>query len=117
MRIFALLRNLHRQVSRLQNTQRTRKVAQTLFPSEKWIKVESYIWAAQSRLVERAKEREKWEKEISQVRILTHRGSVVYFLPEKKNEDKGQIYADDAGCVSTQYINSSRQTTVGRIQS
>jgi hypothetical protein len=35
-----------------------------------------------------------WKKEMTQVRIPTNRGSVAYALPEKKNEDKGQIYAD-----------------------
>jgi hypothetical protein len=31
---------------------------------------------------------------MSQVRILTGRGSAACCLPEKKNEDKGKIYAD-----------------------
>jgi hypothetical protein len=55
---------------------------------------ESHIWIAKSRLPEEWREPDKWEKEMSQVRILTDRGSMAYFLPEKKNEGKGKIYAD-----------------------
>jgi hypothetical protein len=90
MHRFALLRRLH-------NAARTRKLAQTLFPSEKWAKVEPHIWAAQSRLVEKAREREKWEKEMAQVHILTSRGSVAYFLPEQ--EIKGEIRKRSADLI------------------
>jgi hypothetical protein len=62
---------------------KTRKLAQTLFPEEKWVKVEPHIWVAVFRMDERTREPDKWEREMAQVRILTSRGSVAYFLPEK----------------------------------
>jgi hypothetical protein len=69
-------------------------LASALFPGEEWVLKEPNIWVAKSRLPEEYRERDKWEREMSQVRILTSRGSVAYFLPEKKNEGKGKIYAD-----------------------
>jgi hypothetical protein len=100
---------------RFKNAALTRKTAQTLFPGERWIKVEPHIWAAESRLVERVKEPEKWEKEVSQVRILTSWGSVAYFLPEKKNEDRGKIYADAVinGEVTELKTVSGNRSTLG----
>jgi hypothetical protein len=49
------------------------------------------------------------------VRILTGRGSVVYFLPEKKNEDKGKIYADTVinGEVTELKTVSGNRSTLG----
>jgi len=70
------------------NLQNTRELASLLFPNEQWIPTEANIWVAKSRLDEKFREREKWEKEMSQVRILTGRGSVTYFLPE--SEKKGE---------------------------
>jgi hypothetical protein len=70
-------------------------LASALFPNEEWIPTEANIWAVKSRLIEKLKEPDKWEREMSQVRILTSRGSVAYFLPEL--EIKGEIgkrYAD-----------------------
>jgi hypothetical protein len=106
MPLLALLR-------RLRTAARTRKTAKTLFPTECWIKVESHIWAAQSRLVERTREKEKWNREISQVRILASRGSIVYFLPEKKNE--GKMYADTVinGEITELKTVSGNRTTLG----
>jgi len=63
-------------------------LASALFPNEEWIPTEANIWVAKSRLIEQYREPEKWEREMSQVRILTGRGSVAYFLPE--SEKKGE---------------------------
>ena len=60
-------------------------LATALFPNEQWIPTEANIWVAKSRLIEKNREPEKWEREMSQVRILTGRGSVAYFLPESEN--------------------------------
>ena len=70
------------------NAEKSLALASALFPQEKWIHIEANIWAAKSRLVEKKREREKWKRELTQVRILTRLGSVAYFLPEK--EIKGQ---------------------------
>jgi len=58
-------------------------LASALFPHEEWIPTEANIWVAKSRLVEQYREPKKWVREMSQVRILTGRGSVAYFLPER----------------------------------
>ena len=54
--------------------------------NEEWIPKEANIWVAKSRLIEEFREPDKWEREMSQVRILTGRGSVGYFLPESEKE-------------------------------
>jgi hypothetical protein len=88
MPLFALLRCL-------KNARRTRQVARTLFPAEKWVKVEPHIWVAKSRLIERIKEKDKWNREMAQVRILTDRGSVAYFLPDMEIKgETGKMCAD-----------------------
>jgi hypothetical protein len=68
---------------RIRTAMKTRKLAQALFPGERWIRVEPYIWVAASRMDERTREPDKWEREMSQVRILTSRRSAAYFLPER----------------------------------
>ena len=65
------------------NTEKSLALASTLFPDEEWLPKEANIWVAKSRLVEEYREPEKWEREMSQARILTERGSVAYFLPER----------------------------------
>ena len=60
-------------------------LASVLFPHEEWIPTEANIWVAKSRLLEEYREPDKWEREMSQVRILTGRGSAAYFLPELEN--------------------------------
>ena len=59
-------------------------LATALFPDEEWIAKELNIWVAKSRLIQEKIEPKKWERELAQARILTRRGSVAYFLPEKK---------------------------------
>ena len=71
-----------------QNAEKSFALAAALFPNEKWIQVETNIWAAKSRLAAKFREPDKWEREISQARILTSRGSVAYFLPESENSEK-----------------------------
>jgi hypothetical protein len=90
-------------------------LASTLFPEEEWVYREPGIWVARSRLAEEYKEPGKWERELSQVRILTSRGAAVYFLPEKKNEDKGKIYADTVinGEVTELKTVSGNRSTLG----
>jgi hypothetical protein len=61
-------------------------LAAALFPFEEWIPMEANIWVAKSRLIEEYREPDKWEREMSQVRILTNRGSTAYFLPESEKE-------------------------------
>ena len=68
------------------NTEKSLALAVALFPDEEWINTEKNIFVSKSRMIEKTHEHQKWEREMSQVRILTNRGSVVYFLPEKKNE-------------------------------
>jgi len=73
------------------NAKKSLAVAAALFPDEKWINTEKNIYVAKNRMIEKVRERKKWEREMSQVRILASRGTVVYFLPEKKNEGKGKL--------------------------
>jgi len=70
-------------------------LATVLFPHEEWIPTETNIWVARSRLVEEYREPEKWKREMSQVRILTYRGSVAYFLPEKLTEGEAGLRCAD----------------------
>jgi hypothetical protein len=88
-------------------------VAVTLFPDEKWINTEKNIYVAENRMIEKVREREKWEREMSQVRILANRGNVIYFLPEKKNEGKGKVYVDtviDGEIVELKTVSGNRNT-------
>jgi hypothetical protein len=56
------------------NAEKSLALASALFPHEKWIPKEANIWVAKSRLAEKYKELDKWEREMSQVQILTGRG-------------------------------------------
>jgi hypothetical protein len=96
-----------------QNAEKSLVLASALFPDEEWVLKEPNIWVARSRLPEEYREPEKWEREMSQVRILTGRGSAAYFLPEKKNEDRGKIYADtviDGEVTELKTVSGSRAT-------
>ena len=79
------------------NTEKSLALASALFPIEKWIPTETNVWVAKSRLSQEIQEPDKWKREMSQVRILTNRGSVAYFLPEK--EIKGEIGKRSADLV------------------
>ncbi|MDR1176301.1 MAG: hypothetical protein LBK83_12635 [Treponema sp.] len=77
------------------NIEKSFALASALFPGEEWFMKGSNIWVARSRLPEEYRETEKWEREMSQVLILTGRGSVAYFLPEQeKKGETGTMCAD-----------------------
>ena len=89
-------------------------LANALFPKEEWIPTETNIWVAKSRLSQEKKEPKKWEKEMSQARILTTRGSVAYFLPEIFIQDGSwDLCADlvlDGEVVEMKTITGARAT-------
>ena len=60
-----------------------------MFPLEEWIPHGKNIFIAKSRLSGGHKEQAKLYREIADVRILTGRGSVPYFLPERLNDMEG----------------------------
>jgi len=70
------------------NYKKSLALAGDLFPDEEWIATEPNIWVAKSRLSQRIREPVKWDKEMSQARILTSRGSVAFFLPESEKEQE-----------------------------
>ena len=96
------------------------ELAKTLFPLEEWIPTEPNVWVAKSRLEQKHKEPEKWEKEMSQVHILTNMGSIAYFLPDL--EMKGEKYkrcADlilDGEVVEMKTISGTRETLGGKFR-
>ena len=95
------------------NNEKSLAVAAALFPDEEWINTEPNIYVAKSRMIVKYREWDKWTREMSQVRILINRGSVVYFLPEKKNEGKGKSYVDtvlDGEIVELKTVNGNRNT-------
>jgi hypothetical protein len=79
----------------LHNDKKSRILALALFPEEEWVLKEPNVWVAKSRLPEEYRESGKWEREMSQARILTSRGSVAYFLPEKLTEGKSGLRCAD----------------------
>jgi hypothetical protein len=74
------------------NTEKILALASLLFPEEEWINHGKNIFVAKSRLTGGHKELAKLYREISDVRILTARGSEVFFLPENvdKNAEKDE---------------------------
>jgi hypothetical protein len=86
-----------------QNAEKSLSLASILFPLEEWIPHGESIFVAKSRLSGGHKEQAKLYREISDVRILTRLGSIVYFLPERvKNEEtvrKEQIHSMHADTV------------------
>jgi len=93
---------------------RSFELAKTLFPLEEWIPTEPNIWVAKSRLSQEKKEPKKWEKEMSQVRILTSKGSIAYFLPEIEIKgETGKRSADlvlDGEVMEMKTISGCRET-------
>ena len=79
----------------IKNTQRSFALAKALFPEEKWVLKSLHIWIAKSRLSQKKKELKKWKKEMSQVKILTRRGCVAFFLPEKNTEGEAGLRCAD----------------------
>jgi hypothetical protein len=90
------------------------EAATLLFPEEKWVYKEANIYVAKSRLREEYQEKDKWEREMSQVRILTSQGSVAYFLPEyEKKGETGKMCADlvlDGTIVELKTVAGTRET-------
>ena len=95
-------------------------LASVLFPNEEWIPTEPNIWVAKSRLSQERREPDKWNKEMSQVRILTSRGSVAYFLPDKYIKgETGSKTADlvlDGEVLEMKTISGGRETLGGKFR-
>jgi hypothetical protein len=102
------------------NAMKSFALAKTLFPQEEWIFTESNIWVAKSRLHQKEIEPKKWEKEMSQIRILTDRGSVAYFLPEVEIKGKtGKRCADlvlDGEILEIKTVSGTRSTLGGEFR-
>ena len=96
------------------NAEKSLALASALFLSEEWIPTEANIWVAKSRLSQKKREPEKWKREMSQVRILTKRGSVAYFLPELEIKgETGKRHADlvlDGEIVEMKTVSGTRAT-------
>jgi hypothetical protein len=110
--------NIHPQKNRLRERKiRTRHLAAALFPAEEWVQQEPGVYIAKSRLSGSYKEQSKLYREISDVRILTARGSVAYFLPEQADPGEiGKKYPDaiiDGAIVELKTISGNR-TTLGK---
>ena len=107
-------------INATQQNEKSLELAKALFPHEEWISTESNIWVAQSRLLQKQREPEKWEKEITQVRILTSRGSVAYFLPEMLIQGiKGNNIADlilDGEVLEMKTVSGTRTTLGGKFR-
>jgi len=77
------------------NAEKSLALASVLFPNEKWAPCGDGIFAAESRLSRKAREPEKWKREMAHARILTDRGSAAYFLPESEaGGSPGKKYPD-----------------------
>jgi len=103
----------------LENYEKSLKLAKTLFPDEEWISTETNVWVAKSRLSQREREPEKWVKEMLQVRILTSRGSIAFFLPERIIKGDGYKTADlvlDGEIVEMKTISGGRATLSGKFK-
>jgi len=96
----------------IENVEKSFALSKALFPNEKWMPTETNIWIAESRLSQEQREPEKWKKEMSQVKILTSRGSVAVFLPEL--EIKGKTGSKSADLVLEGEIVEMKTITGGR---
>jgi hypothetical protein len=96
------------------NAEKSLVLASALFPDEEWVLKEPNVWVAKNRLPEEYREPDKWEREMSQVRILTDRGSAAYFLPELEQQgETGQRCADlvlDGEIVEMKQVSGTRAT-------
>jgi hypothetical protein len=105
----------HRMNAKASNgCQNSLALATALFPNEEWTPTEANIWVAKSRLIEKYREPDKWEREMSQARILTDRGSVAYFLPEsEKKGEPNKRYPDmvlDGTVVEIKFVSGTIKT-------
>ncbi|MDR1985567.1 MAG: hypothetical protein LBP88_01175, partial [Treponema sp.] len=99
-----------------ENTEKSLQLAASLFPDEVWVYKEPNIYVAESRLIEEQREKEKWDREMSQVRILTGRGSVAYFLPEQEKKGVVRKHCPDLvldGTILEMKIVSGTRKTLG----
>jgi hypothetical protein len=108
------------QESRKSKIKKSLALARALFPQEKWIPTEKNVWVAKSRLIQKEREPRKWEREMSQVRILTKRGSVAFFLPEIEiKEVTGKRCADlvlDGEILEIKTVSGTRSTLGGEFR-
>jgi len=99
------------------NTEKSLILASKLFPLEEWIPHGEGIFVAKSRFSGGHKEQAKLYREIADARILTGRGSVAYFLPERiYDKKKSKRCADtvlDGAIVELKTISGNR-TTLGK---
>jgi hypothetical protein len=105
------------------NTEKCLTLASALFPLEEWIPHGAGIFVAKSRLTGGHKEQAKFYREIADVRILTMRGSVAYFLPERYiytkpegDEEPHEMYADTVinGIIVEIKTVSGNRATLGK---
>ena len=102
------------------NAEKSLAIAAVLFPLEEWIPHGKGIFVAKSRLSGGHKEQAKLYREIADVRILTGRGSVAYFLPERfvdgefaRDETIRNMHADtviDGVVVEIKTVSGNRAT-------
>jgi hypothetical protein len=99
------------------NAEKSLALASALFPLEEWIPHGKGVFIAKSRLLEGHKEQAKLFREVASIRILTGRGSMVYFLPERfEDTKKGKKWADtvmDGAIVELKTVSGNR-TTLGK---
>ena len=102
------------------NVEKSLALASALFPLEEWIPTDTNIWVAKSRLDQEYREPDKWEREMSQVRILTSRGSVAFFLPEMEIKgETGKRSADlvlDGEIMEMKTVSGTRVTLGGEFR-
>ena len=102
------------------NVKKSLALASALFPFEEWIPIKNNIWVAKSRLIQKKREPEKWELEMSQIQILTERGSAAYFLPELEIKgEAGKRCADlilDGEIMEIKTVSGSRATLGGEFR-
>jgi hypothetical protein len=102
------------------NFKKSLALVSVLFPTEEWVPTETNIWVAKSRLSQEKREFKKWTREMTQVRILTSRGSVAYFLPENLVQgESGNLCADlvlDGEVVEMKTITGTRATLGGKFK-
>jgi hypothetical protein len=100
-----------------QNAEKSLVLASALFSEEEWVARGENIFVAKSRLTGGHKEQAKLYREIADVRILTSRGSVAYFLPEQSDgKEIGKRYADTVinGTIVELKTISGNRTTLGK---
>jgi hypothetical protein len=99
------------------NAERSLALASALYPGAEWVPHGENIFIAKSRLTVGHKEQAKLYREISDIRILTNRGSMACFLPEQSDGGEiGKKYADaviDGAVVELKTVSGNR-TTLGK---